>query len=286
MSTLAFVALLALVFVIVWALVYVIAPPLFKLMNRLAGWSAERALGTKLLADRRHHVERWRVFLPVATIVAGGVIVAIIAGDAFLDLVELLQTESPAMQEADRLVHERARYFRDDPVTMILTIATIIGTPVGLGIIVAITSAFAAYKKQYRWIAYLAFTGIGGGFVNLALKSYFARERPLLSEALRDAHGYSFPSGHAMGSMVVFGALSYVAFRSFTTWRARSLAIAAAFTMIFVICASRIYLGVHWISDIAAGVSAGALWVAATTTAYETFRRLRRVRMMREGAES
>lgn len=48
--------------------------------------------------------------------------------------------------------------------------------------------------------------------------------------------------------------------------------------MIVAIAASRIYLGVHWISDIAAGIAAGAIWLAATTVAYETSRRIRRVR--------
>lgn len=283
MSLIAVLAALALLFVVVWAITYVVGPLVFRAVNSVASKVAERTLGAKILANRREHVERWRVFLPVAAIVVVGLAIAMLAGDAFLDLVESLQQNNPRMQQMDQAVHHAARYYRDDPVTVVFTFATIIGTPVGLGIITMLAAGYAAYKRQYRWIGYLFITAVGGGILNLMLKDFFARERPLLSEALRGAHGYSFPSGHAMGSMVVFSALSYVAFRALPTWRARSLAIAAAFTSIVVICASRIYLGVHWISDIAAGVSAGALWTAATTTAYETFRRLRRVRNRREG---
>lgn len=277
------VATLALLFVIIWVITYMVAPLVFRFITAAASRVAARSLGARVLADRREHVQRWRVFLPVAAIALGGMIVAVVAGETFLDLVEMLQTNSPRMQEIDRAVHGAARYYREDPVTLVFTIATIIGTPAGLGIVLLVACAYAAYRRQYRWMAYLLGTGIGGGLLNLALKDYFARERPLLSEALRDAHGYSFPSGHAMGSTVVFAALAYIAFRSLATWRARSLAVAAAVTSIVVICASRIYLGVHWISDIAAGVSAGTLWTAATTTAYEAFRRLRRVRRLREG---
>jgi undecaprenyl-diphosphatase len=98
---------------------------------------------------------------------------------------------------------------------------------------------------------------------------------------LRDAHGYSFPSGHAMGSAVCFGALAYLALRAIPRWRYRAAAIAFAFTMILAISASRIYLGVHWISDVGAGIAAGLIWVIAATVAHETMRRIRMVRALR-----
>ena len=98
---------------------------------------------------------------------------------------------------------------------------------------------------------------------------------------MRDAHGYSFPSGHAMGSTIVFGAFAYLAFRILNNWRPRAAALAFCCSMILAICASRIYLGVHWISDVAAGVSAGLIWLVATTVAYETFRRIRMIRALR-----
>ncbi len=98
---------------------------------------------------------------------------------------------------------------------------------------------------------------------------------------LRLAQGYSFPSGHAMGSTVVLGALSYLAVRTTTRWQWKAAWLALAWTLIAAIALSRVYLGVHWISDVAAGVVAGALWVGVTTLAYETWRRIRLLRAMR-----
>jgi membrane-associated phospholipid phosphatase len=84
-----------------------------------------------------------------------------------------------------------------------------------------------------------------------------------------------------MGSMVVFGALSYLALRAIRHQRWRAVALAFAMSMTIAIAASRIYLGVHWISDVVAGLSAGLLWVIGTTVSYETFRRIRLIRALR-----
>lgn len=88
-----------------------------------------------------------------------------------------------------------------------------------------------------------------------------------------------------MGSTVVFGALAYLAFRTIHPWGWRAAALSLAGCAIAAISVSRIYLGVHWISDIAAGITAGTVWVIVTTLAYETFRRIRRVRALRAAAQ-
>lgn len=275
----------AIAFAAIWLMTHHLAPAVVHLLHRSASWVAGRALRPKLIERLGERIERWRLFLPVALILAVGLFVSWLAGDAFLELVELLQTNSGRLEELDRAIHSAAVDYRSGATTRLFTLATIVGTPVGLGIIAVIVAAWFAVKGHWRWSIYLLTTATGGGVLNLALKSYFARARPELSEALRSAHGYSFPSGHAMGSVVVFGALAYLAFRSFTSWRARSFTISLAITAIVTISLSRIYLGVHWVSDIAAGIAAGTLWVATTTTAYETFRRIRRVREIRGAGE-
>jgi len=85
-----------------------------------------------------------------------------------------------------------------------------------------------------------------------------------------------------MGSTIVFGALAYLTFRVLTRWRWRTAAVALAISMIVAIAASRVYLGVHWISDVGAGIAAGLIWLATCTVAYETLRRIRLVRALRE----
>jgi undecaprenyl-diphosphatase len=86
-----------------------------------------------------------------------------------------------------------------------------------------------------------------------------------------------------MGSTVAFTALSYIAMRALPRTRWKSAALALAATLILFVALSRIYLGVHWVSDVGAGIVAGTLWVTATTVAYETFRRVRAIRAGRGG---
>jgi undecaprenyl-diphosphatase len=255
-----------LLFFVLWAVFYAVLP----LLNRALKGTAH--FTTKF---------RYRDYLPVAVVLLIGIVATSIAGDAFLDLAERLHSESSRMHEIDREVHDWARAAEDAGDTRFFTTLTVIGTPVGLGFIVAAVMAVLVLRGHWRWAVYLLFTVGVGGLLNLQLKAYFERARPNLAEALRQAHGYSFPSGHAMGSTITFAALSYVAFRAIANWRWRAAAVAFAVTMIAAIASSRIYLGVHWISDIGAGIAAGTIWFAATTVAYETFRRIRHIRALR-----
>lgn len=258
--------LFVLLFLLLWLVFYAALPLLDRALGRAAHWTASFRYGD---------------YVPVFIMLAIGVVAASLAGDAFLDLAERLHENSSRMHAIDREVHEWARTAQDEASTLFFTILTLIGTPVGLGIIVTIVAAILAMRGRWRWAAYLVITTVIGGLLNLQLKAYFARARPDLAEALRHASGYSFPSGHAMGSTVTFAALSYLAFRAIPRWRWRAAAVAFAVSMIVAIASSRIYLGVHWISDIGAGIAAGLIWFVTTTVAYEVFRRIRMIRSLR-----
>ena len=261
-----FIAAFLALFLALWLVLYYLGPLLERVLAKSAHFT------TKF---------RYRDYLPVFVVLTVGIVFALAAGDEFLDLAESLRAESPVLQRVDRDVHDWAIDTRTPVSTFFLTALTIIGTPVGLGILILIAAAILAFQQRWRWGAYLILTCGIGGLLNLQLKSYFARARPDLAEALREAHGYSFPSGHAMGSTIVFGAFAYLAFRILTKWRPRAAALAFCVTMVAAICASRIYLGVHWVSDIGAGIAGGVIWVAFATVAYETFRRIRMVRALR-----
>ena len=256
-----------LLFAVLFVFFYATLPLLERLLKRAAHFT------TKF---------RYRDYLPVLIVLAIGIAATSLAGDAFLDLAESVQEESARLHRADAEVHQWARTAYTSGSTYFFTALTIIGTPVGLGIIVAVIVALLLMRKRWRWAAYLLFTTGVGGLLNLQLKAYFARSRPDLAEALRHASGYSFPSGHAMGATITFGALSYLAFRILPRWRWRAMAVAFSVSMIVAIASSRIYLGVHWISDIAAGIAAGVIWTVTTTVAYEAFRRIRMIRSLRK----
>ena len=97
----------------------------------------------------------------------------------------------------------------------------------------------------------------GSGILNVAAKHYFGRARPSLWESLAPESTYSFPSGHAMGSMTLAAVLVLLCWR--TRWRWPVLVAMSAFVM--MVGLSRVYLGVHYPSDILAGWAAALAWV-------------------------
>jgi membrane protein DedA with SNARE-associated domain/membrane-associated phospholipid phosphatase len=118
------------------------------------------------------------------------------------------------------------------------------------------------------WIAALA----GGGLLDVALKQVFHRTRPTWDVPLLTARGWSFPSGHAMGSLVAYGMLAYLLSRE-VHGRRRLAVIACATLLVLLIGLSRMYLGVHYFSDVIGGYGAGAVWLAACVSGLEVVRR-------------
>ena len=255
-----------LLFLILWGLLIVLEPVARRSLARTAHLTAKF---------------RYRDYVPVFALLAAGTAITLWAGDGFIDLAELVRAKSPVLQVIDLQWHDWAVSERYTGATTFFAVMSVLGGPVFLGIIAGIVSAWMVIRRRFRWAIYLVATAGGGALLLTQLKIYFSRARPLLAEQLRRAHGYSFPSGHAMGSTVVIGALTYLAIRVLPGWRKKAAAIAFAITFVLSVAASRVYLGVHWISDIGAGLAAGLLWVMTTTVGYETFRRIRLIRALR-----
>lgn len=111
--------------------------------------------------------------------------------------------------------------------------------------------------------ALVALAFAGAQILTLGLKLGFARERPFFPDPLSSAPStYSFPSGHASVSLAVYGALGYIAARHVASRRAQVAVLAAAAALVALIGFSRLYLGVHFLTDVIAGFSLGLAWVA------------------------
>lgn len=96
--------------------------------------------------------------------------------------------------------------------------------------------------------------------LNIWLKELFARHRPALWDQILHVPFYSFPSGHAMVSLVFYALLVYGLIRQFHSFRL--LMVAVGTSLIATIGFSRLYIGVHWPTDVVAGYAAGLVWLA------------------------
>jgi undecaprenyl-diphosphatase len=137
---------------------------------------------------------------------------------------------------------------------------TSLGTGVVVSMIVLVSGMFL-WLNKHKHSAILLFVATGGGMVldNL-LKAGFNRARPQIFQWGTYAMSSSFPSGHAMSSVIVYGTVAYLAARLQRNVASRVLTLAFAAFMIVIICASRLYLGVHFPSDVLAGVIVGLAW--------------------------
>jgi membrane-associated phospholipid phosphatase len=113
---------------------------------------------------------------------------------------------------------------------------------------------------------------LGGEAMNLLLKDLFARPRPHFERPLVVEASYSFPSGQAMESLVVYGMLAYFAVLASRGQGKRALSVGGAAVLVTLIGFSRPYLGAHYFSDVAGGFAAGGAWLSAVITGWEAMR--------------
>lgn len=125
-----------------------------------------------------------------------------------------------------------------------------------------------AYRR--RWIAAATVTvaSLGAPLINVELKQLFHRGRPDYAIEFLAGTTWSFPSGHAMSSFVGFGIVAYFRYKHERDERRRALIVLATCLIIAAVGVSRLYLGVHYLTDVIGGYLAGAVWLLACIEAY------------------
>lgn len=130
--------------------------------------------------------------------------------------------------------------------------------------------------QRQPWLALVWTLAIAGNaLLNTTLKAIFERARPLHEATVVYAQGWSFPSGHSSGATVAYGMLAYVAVRTLpAAWHLP--AVLAATALVFTVGCSRVFLQVHFASDVAAGFASGTAWLTVCIVSVELARHYRR----------
>jgi len=193
---------------------------------------------------------------------------------AFAVLAEDVTSGDPIVSLDVRLanwLYEHAR----PPLTRAFLVVTTLGSSLVL-IPAAAAAALWLYRRRSPADALFVVLALGGALaLNGLFKSVFERERPSFPDPLADASWFSFPSGHASASVALYGALALLAARRLRSWWARCACIGAAAALAALIGFSRLYLGVHYLSDVLAGFSLGLVWLAGCTLVLILLRRER-----------
>ncbi len=140
-----------------------------------------------------------------------------------------------------------------------------------ISVLGVVTAAVLAWRRDWSWLQILVITLPGGMLVNVLMKLAFHRARPNLDPPLQVLTSYSFPSGHVAGATLFYGFLAAVAVSRCSQWSHKVMAVLGAIGMIVLVALSRMYLGVHYLSDVLAAFAEGSAWLTLCLVATRTW---------------
>ena len=242
-------------FFVLLALLLAVTCACWWLLRRCTEARREQSISPTLFVGRR-------IMVGLAITLAGAGVFDLLARQ--LGAGEALSRADQALTDALRLSMPQAELHVFATLTHLADTATL----TGLYIVVAL----ALITLGRRWLALGWVVALAGnGLLNQTLKQIFSRARPLHPDSLALAQGFSFPSGHSSGAVVAYGMLAYLALRLLPT-RWHLPALVAAVALAFTIGASRLFLSVHFASDVVAGFASGTAWLALCVTGIELIR--------------
>lgn len=178
-----------------------------------------------------------------------------------------------AITQADAAISNWLRERMQPAFTQVLLAITHLHSNPGLGLMALTAAAVLIRRRQRAWLPMLAL-GVGGGMLlNGVVKLVFQRARPAWEDALITLPTYSFPSGHTAGATVWWGFFAVLVFAHRPAWPWRAATVALAVGMVSLTALSRVYLGVHYLSDVLAAAAEGCAWLALCFMASAAWRR-------------
>lgn len=197
-----------------------------------------------------------------AIILAAGVVFAQVADEVL---------EAEVLDRVDRAFTQGLAQHTPVEALQVFAVLTRLGDTVTLtAVCIVVALALVATRRRALAAAWVL-TVAGGGSLNASLKRVFERSRPVADGWLVGADGYSFPSGHSAGSVVTYGMLAYLAMRLLPGRAHVPVALLMA-ALAATIGASRMFLRVHYASDVVAGFALGVSWLALCIVSIELTR--------------
>jgi undecaprenyl-diphosphatase len=206
-----------------------------------------------------------RSLAPLAAVTAAALIFAV--------LLVLVRLRWPPLESADHGAAAGINGLISGNAALIAVVKAVtwLGSDGVLWTVVGAAAVVLALRRQWRLAVYLLVTGAGALILDPVLKSLVGRLRPVVAHPVAHGIGNSFPSGHALGSIVCYGAVLLVFLPAARgRWRATFIMVIVA--LVALIGISRILLGVHFVSDVVGAWAVGIAWLGLTAFAFELTR--------------
>ena len=254
-----------------WQIIARYGDRLWRVFNTVAKFSL-RVADAGLFRGR---LRNWQIAESLALAVAVGFAAVLFILSIFFELTEALEID----EELGQFDHALARALRattSDNTYQFFSIATHLADTLVLTLLCIVVAIGLLWRKRWLYAASWLIAIIGNALLTKALKALFQRLRPLHDHGFAVADGWSFPSGHASGVLVAYGMLAYLAI-CHTERRWHLLIVSATIALILLVGNSRIFLQVHFFSDVLAGFCSGAAWLVICVIATEIAQRQRSV---------
>ena len=218
----------------------------------------------KLLIDNlrsflREKFHQYDVTLPYVITVFIALIVVVVGINIFIELTETLKSD--LLADYDHQITEYVISFRSPALTEYFIFITHVGDVYGYAVVLILLTIMSIFVfKHWKYTVQIVFVLLLSALSNLILKRFVDRARPGI-EHMVSVETLSYPSGHAMSAMAFYGFLMFLFYRFKINIFLKIGIILLLALLIFSIGLSRIYLGVHFPSDIAGGYIAGFIWV-------------------------
>jgi len=168
-----------------------------------------------------------------------------------------------SFEQRDQSLQSWVHGFTRPVLTEVMRSLSWIGSPYMLAPSVALAAGLLWRTRQRDDAVLVAAAALGGVALDEVMKLHFKRLRPDVPWAFVHEHSFSFPSGHSVLAMVMYGIIVYKTQDKLHSKLAKATLMASAFLMVVGIGVSRVYLGAHFPSDVAGGYFVGAVWLAA-----------------------
>lgn len=204
---------------------------------------------------------------PARRPLAFGLIIAAVFWFSFFGVVQDYIADDPLVQ-ADLRVMFFVQTLREPAYNSVMLFLTYLGNWQVISVGSVVFAILMYLSRQWWWLGAFAASILGEQIISQVAKFTFHRARPNLDNALLAASGNSFPSGHALVAFAFYGFIACYAMAQTRSWWGKTLILASVVPLILGIGFSRIYLGVHWPSDVIASFALGPAWV---TTVFIVF---------------